>query len=497
MGMYSGVVKSDFPSANMIIGKQGVGKSTLGRCIIEDDFESGEYCCIDLSDFGKCENACYAIPNFHTEVYDSFNAKCFSHDNSFVSVKFVPKAFPTIIYVPAVRGIPNKLPNIFQPYRIAFQDLEFDEFILLCGFRGDEVAVELLELSWSGKKDDESFEEFIKRAILMAGYGSIIAKVDDVSFQVNTAERRSFAPLLRRIKRLWDSSLICDRGDKLALDLNSIMLDKTKIHSFTMAYLSDVNIQYTLYGFLLRRIHTMRIRPQVEYPLLSLSIREVHKIAPSGSDVLEGQRISRYYLFILVRDCRHVGTWIYMDTQDHRTVYWKVWSGVLYTWFIFRSDKVVVNDLQQQFYIPDSIAYDIPKYPVGVCATKFDDIKSPCVYPPPRSLVKDYREQFMFLWEGMKGGYRKWKFEFSDTGELIKLSVPEQPQAKLGARDRKWYDKIIEWTMWYCNKHLSIIIDDVCAAHHITKEQFGIIRSQEKFKNFLVVNNGVISEKIL
>jgi hypothetical protein len=483
----------------MIVGKQGTGKSTLGKSITENDFISGEYCCIDLSDFGKCENACYAIPNYHKEIYNRFNAILSNHDETFERIKFKPRSFPTVVYVPAVRGIPNKLPSIFQPYRISFQDLDFEEFILLCGFRGDEVAVELLELAWSSKKEDETFEAFIKRAILMAGYGSIIVKVEDRTFQVNTAERRSFAPLLRRIKRLWDSSLICNRGDPLALDLNAIMLDKTKIHSFSMAYLTDVNIQYTIYSYLLRKFHTLRIKPEVEYPPLSLSIREVHKLAPSGSDVShDGQRTSRIHLSTLVRDCRHIGAWIYMDTQDHRSVFWKVWSGVVYTWFIFRSDKIIVTDLGQLFSIPDSVSYDISSYDIGFCATKFDVVRHPCVYAPPLSLIKDYREQFMFIWEKLGGKYKEWDFMFYDTDELIKLSVPEQAQAEVDINEKKLYDRYIDDLMWICENYKDITIEKFCEMKHITIPTFERhIKPKDNFKQYLVLNSGIISKKVV
>ncbi len=497
MSFYDGIVRTPFPSANMIVGKQGVGKSTFGKLNIEVDFSSGDYCCIDLSDFGKCENACYAIPNFHTELYNRFNAILKSHEQTFKPIKYKPKAFPTTVYVPAVRGIPNKLPSIFRPYRISFQDLEFSEFILLCGFRGDEVAVELLELAWSSKTDDETFEAFIKRAILMAGYGSIIAKIDDRSFEVNTAERRSFAPLLRRIKRLWDSSLICNRGDPLALDLNAIMLDKTKIHSFSMAYIMDVDIQYTIYSYLLRRVHTLRIQPEVEYPKLSILIREVHKLAPSGSDVAhEGQRTSRIHLSILVRDCRHISTWLYMDTQDHRSVYWKVWSGVIYSWFIFRSDKIIVTDLGQQFSIPDSVAYDIPNYDIGFCATKFDVIRGSCLYRLPLSLIKDYTEQFMFLWDKLKGSYTQWDMKFSNTEELIKLSVPERANEELGASQKKWLIKNVRTWMDYIGEHGSTSVERLCRLVGITTETFyANHKNSEVFKQYLDCSQGIISKK--
>lgn len=487
--------RTEFPAPTIFCGKMGTGKSTRLKRMAEDEHNAGN-CVIDLCDWGRFENACYAIPNYHSGLYDKFNYIITSWDKKAEPVSFKAKYFPVTVYVPAVKGIQKTLPNFFQPFRIIFQELTFHEFIILCGFSGNETAVEILELSWSSKKKHDTFEDYVKRTIRMAGYGSLIVKVgDESSFEVNTAERRSFAPLLRKLRALWDSGLICDEGDELALRIDDIMRDKSKIHSFSTAYIEDVRIPFLIYGFLLRRIFSLRLKQAEKYPNLAVCIREVQKIAPNWAE-FEGQNISRSNLRAIIRECRDLKLWLYMDTQDPRDLDRSLLSKI-YTWYIFNSDKVVVDWLGKYFWIPDSVANAIPRLTIGMCCTKFKTIHVPTIYPPPLSLVKAYDEQFVVVWEKLKGGYKDWNIEFVDTDDIISFTIPEKaPKEKLSKREKNWVRKYIATWMRYVEKHGNTSLNELCELVDITKPAFyEHIKDHEEFLKFLDYSNGIVSKK--
>jgi hypothetical protein len=425
-------VKTPFPSVTCVIGKIGSGKSTRLKRFAEQYFEEG-HCVIDLCDFGGFENACYALPNMSHEVFNHFNAILLASGKQ--PVYFQPRAYPMIMYIPATRGIENTMPNFFRPFRIAFQTLEFNEFITLCGFQSGDVASELLEMAWASKPPNEGFEDFVKRAIEMCGYGSLQVEIEGRSrFEVQTAEKRSFPPLLRKLKVLWDVGLICDEGDPLALDLNALMLDTKHIHAFSMGYIDRLDIPYLIYGYIIRRMYNLRKNPRNHYPKMSLIAREAQKLAPYQVE-FPGQEISRACIRAICRECRHLSLWLYLDTQDHIQLDYDVRRRV-FSWYIFLSDKLIVDSLRKIFYLKDTVAYAIPKLPVGLCAIQHKTYAGvPALYLPPLSHVKAYQEKFLELWDRRGTGMKTWDIEFPDSNSIIRFEVPNAMDTPLGKRE--------------------------------------------------------------
>jgi len=490
--------RTAWPSANIAIGKQRTGKSTTLKYICEVQHLKGD-CCIDLLDFGRHENACYALANTHVGAYDRFNFINRNQDKTWQNRDFKPREFPTVVYVPAVRGMPLRLPSIFQPFRIVFQDLSFEEFLALAGFRGDEVSCDILQIGWGGFETQEvSFSAFVKKILMIAGYGSFIGKVDGKRIEVNVAERRSFAPLFRQLLLLLNSNLLCDRGNSLALDLDAIMQDTSKIHCFSMAYINTISIPYLIYGYILRKIYSLRLKAAEKYPNLSMFLREVQKVAPF-SIRYPGQEMSREALSALVKECGDLKTWLYMDTQDPRSIDWNLQGTVIYTWFIFRSDKIIVSWLRERFDIPDWIASSLPKRDVGMCAIKFDDVKSVVLIPPTLSLIKHWSEQFVVLWEKFKGEYRDWDIRFVSADNLITLEVPDKPEDVVSHKELSQFERhVLTWLEFIEQTGGPANLENLCKLVHITTNTaYSHITKLESFKKYLVLNNGIVAKHIL
>jgi hypothetical protein len=415
-------VSTTFPVVTMVIGKVGSGKSTRLKRFAEYRIEQGTNCVLDLNDYGGFEGACYALPNTNREVWENFNAVMMASGNQ--PMRFVGRAYPTIQYVPATRGVPTRLPVFFRPFRIAFQTLEFDEFITLCGFQRGEVATEILELAWLSRPHGERFENFIRRAVEMCATGSIRVRIRaDKDLEVPTAERRSFPPLLRKLKVLWDLNLLCDEGDPLALDLHEMLMDTHNIHSFSMAWIDRLDVPFLIYGYLIRRIYNLRKNPQNRYPNLYMIVREAQKLAPYQME-FDGQEISRACLRALARECRHLSTWIYLDTQDQSSID-PILRRQVFTWYIFMSDKVVIDLLRGLFYMADTVAHAIPKLPIGFCAIHHRTYSGvPSVYLPPLSHVKAYSEKFLELWTQRHGVWKDFKITFPDSEDVIQFQLP-------------------------------------------------------------------------
>jgi hypothetical protein len=488
-----------FPSVTTIVGKIGSGKSTRVKRFAEQFLEEGR-CVLDLNDHGGFENACYALPNRSKEVWENFNSVLSAVGRP--PINFQGKEYPTICYVPATRGLPKRLPDFFQPFRIVWQTLEFSEFITLCGFQSTDVAVELLDLAWTSRPKGERFEDFIKRAIKMSAYGKLNVTIEgDLTMGVPTAERRSFPPLLRKLKTLWDLGIICNEGDKLALDLHAIMMDNKHIHSFSVGYIADrIDVPFLIYGYLLRRVYNLRKNPDTHYPKMSMMIREAQKLAPYVIEY-EGQTISRACLRAIGRECRHLNLWVYMDTQDQIQLDFDL-RRKTFTWYIYLSDKLVVDLLRKLFYIPDTVAYAIPKLPIGFCAVYHKTYMGvPSIYLPPLSHVKRYDEKFMELWQTAHNGkrWKVWDIDYPDSNDVISFSIPsdsERANDVTSKSAKRLINKYILFLVGLLKKYKSIGVKEFIQMISVEETYFDTsIRFNEEFKRQIKVENGIATLK--
>jgi len=488
-------IATPFPSLTMIIGKIGSGKSTRVKRFAEQFHEEG-MCVVDLCDFGGLESACYALPNKSEEVWNNFNAVLNAGGRP--SIKFTGRAYPTICYVPATKGLSKRLPDFFQPFRIAFQTLEFNEFITLCGFQSSDVAVELLDLAWTSRPKGETFEGYVKRAIEMSAYGKLNVTIDgEKTMGVPTAEKRSFPPLLRRLKTIWDLGIICNEGDPLALDIDKMMKDNQHIHAFSMGYITDrMDVPFLIYGYILRRMFNLRKNPEKRYPKLALLIREAQKLAPYVIEY-QGQEISRACLRAIARECRHLNMWVYMDTQDQIQMDFDIRRKV-FTWYIYLSDKLVIDMLRKLFYIPDTVAYAIPKLPIGFCAVYHKTYMGvPVIYSPPLSHVKAYHEKFLELWQREHGNthWRNWDIEHPDSNEIISFEIPsENDRAKdvTNGNARRLITKYATFFMGLLRKYKEYDVDEFIKMINVEKTYFNqFIRLHDEFKKNIVIKKGI------
>lgn len=433
-----------YPHDTLITGEKGSGKSVLVKTFLENFFTRGDSCVIDLLDMGRLENCYYYFANPYTYLYEIYYGRVKRlHPNYSVKIP-IPDAFDTEVFFPAVSGVDEDLPDIFTPFRIPYHDLSFDELNILLGGNLTEVGSNLLNTAWMNleNKPDASLERLTNDVVDYACEGSVRIK----GRVVPMANMNIAMPLIRRLISLHRTNLICGRDDEYALDLDRIMRDTSKIHSFTMRYIQEVEYKFLIYAFILKRIYNLRMN-RGRYPQLVLGIREAQMLAPARIQ-FAGQKSSSTYLTTLAAEGRDLNIRGFYDTQAPRRVV-KDLRELPQAFHLFRLDKMALMDFTNLFWIPPAVFTATQRYPVGICTTRTSNgIHANVAYAPPRSWVKHPNEDFLEIWR--KAGLPTKHFKFDMPPNLIEIEKVDSAEGKksrdelrLGESHKKVLFKVI------------------------------------------------------
>ncbi len=397
---------TDYPSAICSYGSSGMGKSVRTRGVSEYLYGL-DYKIIDIYDEGRFENCFMALPNERKSMYQDLP-------------DFEPQGYPVECLIPACPGTPRKLPSIFRPFRIAFEDLSEYEFKILLG-RLNPVQDDLIHLAWSKKKLNSSFSDFVK--ILKELSISTKVKIDNNTV-IDICDSRTGLGILHKVERINRLNILSDRDDPWRLDLKSIMKDNKTVTCFSFAFLSDYNVRHLLWGFLLRRLFVLRMAQRyTRYPLLCIVHREIQNNAYArgkrSSFAYEGQSVALEYIRRIMKEPRDVGIRILGDSQDPMSVDSDVRKAFA-TRFLFQMDKMVLDSLCNHFWLDPKTYRGIQYLGVGECAVKCmpqkDNpynrfgIQFPCKFPPPRSRCKEVNDLFFSIWKKKGFEFKEWDF---------------------------------------------------------------------------------------
>jgi len=386
--------ETTWPSDTLIVGDKGTGKSTKLKERAEYCFEKGRIV-IDLVDFGRFENAFYALEGegANRRVYRSYKNLWRTLRPNVEVKEPIPRSFPTEVLFPAVSGIDEQLPAIFKPFRIPFSEMSFEELLILLGNSITERGKQLLNASWLmlDNKKDRSIKSLITVVKEISKKGRIMFDGDALPI----ANLSIGVPVLRALTQLNKTGLICADDDPFRIDLDAMMHDKSQIHSFTMAFLPEIEYQYVIYGWLCKKIYTLRMRG--DYPEMALIMREVQKLAPSKNKY-EGQNISRKYLTELASEGRDLNLRMYYDTQ-HPNKIDKELRFLPQIYHLFRMDRGPLDDMANAIKLHASVVSATQKYPRGLATSK-NGRRVVCYmsYAPPRSWMKQPTNDFIKIW---------------------------------------------------------------------------------------------------
>lgn len=400
--------ETKWPSNVLIVGSSGFGKSTKLRERCEYSFEQGRVC-IDLYDAGRLENSFYALKNPYTGIYQSYKWKWDTMcPNNNVTVP-IPKEFPTEVLFPAVSGIDEDLPDIFTPFRIPIDDMTIDELHILLGGHITERGRSLLETAWLTLQlgGNISLEGLISTVLDYATKGYAVFN----ETKVPMANMTIATPLLRSLAELQRLNILCTTKDEYALNLDKVMRDKSKIHSFTMRYMPRLEYRYLLYGWICSKLHSLRLKNN--YPELALFIREMHNLAPAKA-LYEGQAISRKYIVDLASEGRDLLMRIYFDTQYFNKIHLELRRNPQ-VYHIFHMEIGDLLETNKRFKFEPSVLHATAGYPIGMCTSKNWKQRSPecfMLYEPPRSWIKKPKDDFISIWKKQGRGIKHFCFGY-------------------------------------------------------------------------------------
>lgn len=283
------------------------GKDSLICRIAGNLKDEHGYKWVSLHDDGRFETSMIAIPNDEPEIRE--NLERFDQE---------PKGYPTKVYVPAISGLPDRLPANHVPFTIGVDGLT------------TEIVAQL-----SGVRPQGSTERRIKHALneVDRGSGSVDELIelletyaDDTTAEITVTELREEDELegdsvssrtrtyqmgeddllrecAQSLMMLASEGLLRDRGAETNLDMVDVLEDQEHVAALNCNFLpdGDEHLKYLLENIWLRLIYRAR-DDHPWLPRVALEIREIKELAPSTLDrakytkIVKGLRQTLFFL---------------------------------------------------------------------------------------------------------------------------------------------------------------------------------------------------------
>ena len=429
---------TSYASPILSLGMIGSGKSTRTRWAQEYFYEGDssmgipQHKVIDLDCDARMEPWFMVLPNPYPDQYRTLQEK---------EPGWTPRGYDVEVLVPAAEGIPDRVPDIVRPFRIAFSDLDREEFIILLGGQSfqEKIAMEVVWNRLIERDGINSFIDFLTGAqeIIAEGWVKMGGRVKRLCDDSTTAS------LLLKMDRLQKLGVIGEDGDPYLLDIEKIMNDKKKITAFSFAFFEDKNAQHLIIAYLLRKIISLREhRHYGKYPPLVLTHRELQKSAPArgkkDSFAFEGQSFSTKHIKKVVEEPRDMEVRFLADTQTPGKVDKDIRDGFL-TRFLFPMDLATLIPLTSSFYLDKKTFIGIQRLGIGECAIKtVPDPHDPenrlgIQYPirnrPTRSWCKKPGDQFFSIWKELGLKFVSYKLERVKSVISIEIVKKEEVEA--------------------------------------------------------------------
>ena len=480
-----GDVFTSFSSATIRYGAPGMGKSVHLHETGERFYKRGSKIIGLNDDEGRFEYLFYAFPG-RDDMWKHFCQTQLHWGNVKVSdwllikegkktfedvFPWKPETYPVECYIPALPG-KYSYPSVFKPFTISFSSLSLYEFKILLGKITTKQS-RTVDLAWSRMKVNKvgkTFENFIQ---ILKGFISN-RKIQAEDMEYNICESEDGLDLLIKIEKVWQLGLISTKEDPYNLNLARIMWDTKTISGFSFFNISDGNVRYVLYGWLLRRIRDVRNKAllgKVMFPELCLLIHELQDIAPARGQEetysVEGQRISTAQLVKLAKKPRDIKVRIHADTQNPLSL-WKPLRESFSTTFIFRCDRAVVDSIRALTYFDDATYIGLQRSKTGVHCVKsaptggrdYSGVNFPMLSLPPTSMCKTPDDLFRVEWERYGGEFTDWDFEVPETLITIKKARSKEKKA-LSTRQQKVYMVYARFVLKVITKNPGIYIKDI------------------------------------
>lgn len=268
-------------------GKDSTGASICGNLITQH-----RYKWISILDDGRNELPMIATPSDDEGIQQNLD-QLGQH----------PRAYPCEVYVPAMEGLPDRLPANHVPFTIGIDDLTPELVLRLCGITSLNANTEnrMGEAIEQTVKGSGTVEELSERLEEMAGEMEATIQVtttelpedvedldaDDINEQVQEISYRMdedevLLDAASNVARLAGKGLIADVGTDTNLDMESILRDQATVAALSCNHLEDGNeaIRKTIMDLWMQLAYKAR-KANKRLPRVAMEIRELKNLAPS------------------------------------------------------------------------------------------------------------------------------------------------------------------------------------------------------------------------
>lgn len=368
-------------------GAHGSGKSTAGQTEAEDHVAHGNKL-IDLHDQSKAENALYDVEE---------------PDEDLINVREemgLPTGFddeyerPGLeIYVPMTKSLDGlELPYntesgefVVKPFAIPASEIPKEGLVLMV----DQTDAQQKYLRIAYEKVDREIDDWTLQDLSNAVY--------ETNARADVADR-----IRASLEVLQHKGYIRDKQSSNLLDWEEIFRDPGVITSFTVSLMDDEVEKLVVMHYLLEKIINERRRLAREntlgnFPMLSVVLREIQKLAPSqnkrSEDVRKAsiQSATTATLQEYGEDLRHARLEILADCQKFKAQLDNDVRGHADRVYAFKGQ---VDDVYEAFKTrvlnSRGLAATVSQYPTGQCALLNEQgYTMPIQMAPPRSMHLD------------------------------------------------------------------------------------------------------------
>lgn len=368
-------------------GAHGSGKSTAGQAEAEDHVAHGNKL-IDLHDQSKAENALYDVEEQDDVLIDV-------REEMGLSTGFDAE-YPRPgleIYVPMTKSLDGlELPCntetdefVVKPFAIPASEIPKEGLVLMV----DQTDAQQKYLRIAYEKVDRELDDWTLQDLSNAVY--------ETNARADVADR-----IRASLEVLQHKGYIRDKKSSHLLDWEEIFRDPSVITSFTVSLMDDEVEKLVVMHYLLEKIINERRRLAREnslgdYPMLSVVLREIQKLAPSQNKRSEDARKASIQSATTAtlqeygEDLRHARLEILADCQKFKAQLDNDVRGHADRVYAFKGQ---VDDVYEAFKTrvlnSRGLAATVSQYPTGQCALLNEQgYTMPIQMAPPRSMHLD------------------------------------------------------------------------------------------------------------
>lgn len=345
------------------------GKDSTNARICGNLKDEHGYKWVSILDDGRNELPMVAVPNDEDPIRESLERLGQS-----------PKAYETEVFVPAMPGLPDRLPGNHVPFTIGVDDLTPELVLRLAGITSINANTErrirtALDKTLAG---GGSVERLCDRLQEMSGEMEATIQVTELADDDSDDTVREISYEMEEDKALREASnalaqfagdgLIEDKGADTNLDMADVLSRQEAVAVLNCNFLEEGNeaLRFTIMDLWMQLIWRARDQNS-RLPRVALEVRELKNIAPSkltDTKYSSEAKATRQTLFKIASQGGSRRVLLVGSTQKINDVYKAIRSNMA-TKIILRNDDEGVNTLADNYHFSQEQRRQIKNFKKG------------------------------------------------------------------------------------------------------------------------------------